>query len=931
MSKIPVDVFVFAVLAAGYAHAQLSTPAKTRSVFYPAAVVEKARANAAQYPWAADMQQQVVDRADRWLQTSDDELWEWVFGPNITRSWMVWSDGYCPACKKDVKMYHWEIDPWEVPWKVRCPHCGELFPKNDFYAFYRSGLDERHIFQPGRADRSLLFNADHPDPQDPLRTFGVDDGDGYVDAEGHRWRFIGAYLIYGQWKRRVHMGIVNLGQAYAVTGDARYAHKAAILLDRLADVFPAYDFASQGLVYETGGHNGQISTWHDACEEVRALALAYDNVFEAARSGESALTAFLSAKAQQYGLENGKQSWADIQRNIEARIFRETLQQEERIRSNYPRTPIAVFVLKTVLDWPDNRDEVMDMLDALIAQATAVDGVSGEKGLDGYAAIAPHAISEILAQASRLEPGLLKSVYERFPVLHDTFRFHIDTWCMESYYPRVGDTGIFGMQDATYAGIPFSANTAPDPSMYTFVWDLYQLTQDPDFVRVLYRANGRTVEGLPHDLYADDPAGLQAAVQAVMDEHGLDFESPSVNKQQWRLAILRSGAGADRRALWIDYDAGGPHGHADGMNIGLFAKGLDLIPDFGYPPVGYGGWGAPKAVWYTKSAAHATVVVDGQDHKRVNTGVTTLWADGGRFRAVRVSDPALIGGQRFERTAALVDLDEHDSYVIDCFRVTGGTDHAKFFHSFFGKAETDRLRLEPAEDYGQATEMRHFLRDPAPQSGWCVDWTIEDRYAYGPKNAAVHLRYTDLTPDAQACLAEAWIDPKQFGEGNPEWIPCVMARRTADSAPLDSMFVSVIEPYEGDPKIQTVRRLTLQGDDGAPLSPSWVGIALGRKDGRTDVFLQADPASGGGCVVPDTGIRFKGDIAHFVLGAGGLERAAVCRTSRIEAGGVQLDIDPAAEMVEVCILPEGVRVVAGERKAVQSARRVGESLPIIGE
>ncbi|HQF30937.1 MAG TPA: hypothetical protein PLJ34_05775, partial [Hyphomicrobiales bacterium] len=82
----------------------------------------------------------------------------------------------------------------------------ELFPKNDFGALYRSGLDAQGVFDPKRADRSLLFNAEHPDANDPLHLFGVDEGEGYVEG-AKRWRFIGAYLIYGQWKQGILHGI----------------------------------------------------------------------------------------------------------------------------------------------------------------------------------------------------------------------------------------------------------------------------------------------------------------------------------------------------------------------------------------------------------------------------------------------------------------------------------------------------------------------------------------------------------------------------------------------------------------------------------------------------------------------------------------------------------------------------------------------------
>jgi hypothetical protein len=107
---------------------------KEGSAFFPPQLIELARANAAKFPWAAEIQRSILDGAQPWMKFSDDELWEMMFGHTITRSWMVWSDGFCPDCTGETPMYTWEIDPFAIPWKVRCPHCAELFPKNDFHA-----------------------------------------------------------------------------------------------------------------------------------------------------------------------------------------------------------------------------------------------------------------------------------------------------------------------------------------------------------------------------------------------------------------------------------------------------------------------------------------------------------------------------------------------------------------------------------------------------------------------------------------------------------------------------------------------------------------------------------------------------------------------------------------------------------------------------
>lgn len=915
-----------AVLAAGLARSADPTdrsdysPSKTHSVFYSQDLLAHATANAAQHDWAKTMQQQLVDAAAPWMALTNDELWNTMFGPNIPRTWMVWSDGYCPACKDDVRMYTWEVDPFAFPWKVRCPHCKELFPKNDFEAFHRSGYDEHGVFQPELADRSLLFNTEHPDPADPLHSFGVDDGTGY-QADDHRWRFIGWYVIFGQWKKHVHAGIVNLSAAYAATGDPDYAFKAAIMLDRVGDVYHTFDFHTQGgLVYETTqGTRGQISTWHDACEEVRLLAFAYDQIFDGAKAQEAALTEYLSEKSKAFHLDNAKSSWTDIQRNIETGIFESTLNHRERIESNYPRTDIAMLAIKTVLGWPSNRDEVLGLLDGIVEKATAVDGVSGEKGMAGYTTIAPRALAEILSQMRRLEPGFLETVYDRHPMLQQTFRFHLDTWCMESWYPRSGDTGVFGEKNETYVGVSFSKNPGVDPSMYALLMDVAELTEDPGLVQVVYLANGRTTDGLPYDLFADDPTAFQTRVRNVVDEHGPTPRLTSANKQQWNLAILRSGEGEHRRALWLDYDSHERHSHRDGMNIGLFAKGLDLIPDLGYPPVGYGGWGAPRAVWYTMTAAHVTVAVD-RKNQAAAVGETTLWADGKRFHAVRASGPAIIGGEDYERLVALVDIDDERFYVLDVFRVKGGKEHTKFFHSSFGDVTTTGLELTDAPPYSDDTQMRGFRVDSDPEPGWSVDWKIQDINDYVSAERDIHVRYTGLTYGAKAYLAEGWVDTGLYGSES-RWIPRVLVQRQSDAEPLASTFVSVIEPYEGARALDSIQRIETAAPDGPSIEETHLCVSIARNDGLLDVFLYGPSGSQTEMNAPGVDAHAVGEMVCITMSGTNLVRAALWNTRHLDAGQWQVQLAPDTGYVEIDFSGERPAIVSGQTDAIASITR----------
>ena len=871
------------------------------SVFFPPELVARARANIAKYPWAAGQKENIVQAAKPWMKLSDEELWGMMFGPTISRSWMVWSNGCCPACKQSVPMYNWLIDAMEHPWKVQCPHCREFFPKNDFHAFYRSGLDEHGIFDPKKADRSLLFNAEHPNADDPLHMFGVDDGEGYVEGDT-RWRFIGAYLIYGQWKQAVLGGIRNLATAYVVTGDKKYAHKAAVLLDRVADVYPTFDFATQAYCYEVmlPGNNGYVSVWHDACEETRELAMGYDMVRDAI-PGDKNLTEFLSKKA------GGSK---DICRNIEDRILRDALANRPKISSNYPRTEIANIVMMSILGQP--QEEIKAVWDAMLTRATAVNGVTGEKGLAGYTAFTISSVASLIEQFSRLDPDFLRDLLKRHPRLHDMYRFHVDTWCMQEYYPEVGDSGGFARKCANYVGVSFSKDPAGSvwtfavtPSMFSFIRRLYEFTGDTAFVQVLYGANSRSVEDLPYDLFCDDPPAFQKAVKNVIARVGPTIEPPSANKEEWHIALLRSGKGANARTAWLEYDAWGGHGHANHMNLGLFAKGLDLMPDFGYTPVQYGGWGSPKANWYGMTAAHNTVVVDGREQGN-GSARTTLWADGKEFHAIRASGPEPAGVQRFERTVAMVDISDKDSYILDVFRVVGGKDHAKFTGSHFGSVTTQGLSLKPAADYGYGTQMRNFQVDSKPQNPWSVDWKIEDRYKYLAPGTDIHFRYTDLTNGAEAYLAEAWV-AMGIATTDDAWIPRIVTRRSGNE-PLASTFVAVMEPYEKQSAISGIRRLALETEDGSPCPDSFAAVEVSLVGGGKDLLISAPTVRGladdphGIMVQKDWGVRTDADLCLIRLDkAGKVKKVVICKGSFAQVGDRRFEIEKTKEFQEISV------------------------------
>jgi hypothetical protein len=488
--------------------------------------------------------------------------------------------------------------------------------------------------------------------------------------------------------------------------------------------------------------------------------------------------------------------------------------------------------------------------------------------------------------------------------------------------------------------------------MYTFLWQLHQATNDPAFAQVLHQQNDSKIDGLPHDLFHEDPAAMQRDLKRVIDQHGTEIKLPSVNKQQWHLAVLRSGAGDNRRAVWLDYDSGGQHGHFDGMNVGLVAKGLDLMPDFGYPPVQFGGWDSPRANWYKSAWSHNTTIVDGAE-QAAGAGTATMWAAGGTgggagagagaggVQAITAAAPALNAGRKFERTVALIDVDDTDSYVVDLFRVAGGKNHRKFFLSHFGAATPDEKlasALQPATDFTHP-QMRNFRKAAKATTPWSVEWNIEDRYKLlkPEQSAGLKLRYTDFTADADAYLGEAWVVAGTCNNAGPDtFVPRVMTQRQNSSSASDfsSTFVNLIEPFgPGDAPVKSSRRLTLE-----PASDANVALAVHLRDGRRDLIVSTDAAAAAAAAAAGTVAQADEKLttdARFAV----LRRDAdgkpltitLCQGKTFAAGGVALELTAPADFLQIRFNADGApAVIAGDAKLIKELSVDGRAANLPG-
>ncbi len=371
---------------------------KKTGTFYDKETLSKIRAAVKNNDSAGKIADKYISDTKYLMDLDYEELKGLAFPPSMKRSWFVLSDGKCPSCGKSVPMYNWLHNPFETPWKMCCPHCKTLFPSNDFKAFYESGLDPEGVFHRATADESLL-NA--PDGSG----FAVDDGDGWVDENGRRYLFVAAYLAHSHWTKLIYGGILKLAFCHVLTGGSEYARKAAVLLYSTAKHFPDYDFKTQGVMYEEENRSeGYVTYWANACNELRMMALAYDQVFD-----------FIS-KDDLFGGFTGKPPLQACA-YIEDRMFKDALENPRKIDSTPPNKEVTMAVIKSVLDHDVYKDEVIDDIDGIIRQSAKIDGLSGEKGLSAYAAIAPRVIADLLCLYTNTEPDFIPNFLKRHPVL----------------------------------------------------------------------------------------------------------------------------------------------------------------------------------------------------------------------------------------------------------------------------------------------------------------------------------------------------------------------------------------------------------------------------------------------------------------------------------------------------------------------------------
>lgn len=876
-----------------------SSIAKTCRTTLTAEEIQIAKENLANYDWAQTIVKNLKEgslknslgdpqctTADL-LQLPDDQLFEILPDTSMHREYYVNQHKGCPlhgvAIKKYQVFHPWKYDPINHPMKIQCPVDGAWYPSNDFAS-------------------GDMTSGDFPD-----------DGTGYK-KDGDTYYFLGEYshMIY---LTAVRGGLDRMSQLYAITGDRKYARKAAVLLLRIAQQFPnSTDKKDRCYKPPYKPYSGLITDYIWSCGDMSSLATAYDLLFDALDDPE--IVAFASRKIPEIKTGDGIRGYVD--RNI-IRVGAQAL-IDGAIVGNFGMHQRTAAILSLVMDDVEgkNHPDSREMMDWLYYKATGPARTFARNSLlkDGGGAESTGYNSsrlQMLAVADYVEklrarhpdafptakyPDLLSE-----PKMKAMADYFTDMVLLDRFFPSVGDASG---EQIKPVDVPRTRKTAMGSAA-----QFYRRFGEDRFAQMLISPEGN----VSHPSIYERP--VDEKVKAVVERIGQFPKRTTAMLDGYGIAFARSGEEEDQRVAWMYYGGSVQHAHQDYLSLSYDAKGLVLIPELGYPK----SW--DFRIWETGILSHNTVTIDKQP------GLTREY---GRLLALQSApgvqlidaelDPYRPNEQPFgdpdrlyRRTTLLVDLSPEDSYVADIFRVKGGTEHwqswhgAPVKHSFEGPKMTAQAKGTLA---GEDIEYNTFTRgsDGRPQlDPMCLFTDVERGKASGPWSLdydmgirQVHTRITGL-PEAGTELVTATGRPPS--DPNDYSIRYAFACRKGDP-PLQSQFLTVIEPYAGKRLVGKIERLQPEGHGLPGFPPVGIRVASGATE---DIIISTGAAAGKARVDDLTELRGDTAFARFCDGevqqmflSGGTHfvcRGSVIGLKRAEIPGKILAVDRQANEITV--------------------------------
>ncbi|AHF92919.1 heparinase [Opitutaceae bacterium TAV5] len=536
-----------------------------------------------------------------------------------------------------------------------------------------------------------------------------DSGAGWVrESDGQAFYFKG---VWNSWiVMQLHDAVDNLAMAYLLTGDPAFARRGLFILDRLATLrvrLPVTgnsvaDWPHTASVDEPKGffcYMGNIANQ-------RAIGTAY--AFDLLANAPFAAAPSVAATSGS-PLTVGE----NITRNYFEIYERRYLGPRFRMLTNHGIIVVANLITQGVLFGnPDMLREGLDGMAGFFDNTINRDGdymeVSGSYGRLGrdYG-------SRLVAPLANYDPeNYPPAIAAGLPAVGDYTgglkpgddpRWFNTAVRMLWRLPVLGRYPQYGDMSMDRAVLLDRDNNwlAKHRAMYLRI--LYRQTTRADWKREIEALYPRAAAQDASPLLLEDllvyglalwmePATAATSAEAKTETPAGEVSDLMAGKG---IAILRSGAKENARALFLRGGINSWHGHDDQMTLVPYGHGMVLFGDYGYR------WaGTPDNLgWGTRSISHNAVVVNedfpapylykgfAPNIPAPAASVTAFLADTeGPAQLVEMRNPQLYTRARlddYRRAAWLVDVDADRYYFVDVFHVAGGNTHDYAWNSHY--------------------------------------------------------------------------------------------------------------------------------------------------------------------------------------------------------------------------------------------------------
>ncbi|MFZ4721528.1 MAG: heparinase II/III domain-containing protein [Phycisphaerales bacterium] len=335
-------------------------------------------------------------------------------------------------------------------------------------------------------------------------------------------------------------------------------------------------------------------------------------------------------------------------------------------------------------------------------------------------------------------------------------------------------------------------------------------------------------------------------------------------------ATLVCGTQASPTLATLHWSGSGVHAHWDALNFNLWTKGVEVISETQYQPMP--GTNSTRE-WHTSTAGHVTVVVDEKSQsnsgplgrafrdKRSLDGIPGIPDWPWRFQGENASDfgelelcnfgfpqvqvvkaaaprsyQSVVSLRDYSRLITLVRIDDRDSYVLDVFRVRGGSIHDYMLHAALQLPHGAETTVALQARDGTLHEYLGNLRSGKTDRLWLS--------AFDLGNQLKLFSFVCPSPSTEVILADG---PAMRRAGSA---PYIVVRRTAE----ESTFVVIHHvTLAGPPRIRSIDLIPCNNQ-------SDVAVRVELND-RVDVVVSSEDRNTS--IDLGDGMRVRARFAHF--------------------------------------------------------------------